>query len=215
MNLDELLERSDALDDVLMHLLGAESFRLYDGSPRIVSSFAACSVSLDHARGLRTLMREGLPTPAISLTRLQHEAVTRSVWLLYAASETDLEKFQSPLTLDAGQAGNNPPMLAGMLTAIEGKAPLGATQMLKHMKDMSTAVLNSYVHGGVHVLRRQSEGYPLPLLLQVVRNSNGLLTMSGMMFAILSGDPAMAKRVSRIQPDFADCLPDLLPAAPA
>lgn len=211
MNLDQLLERSDTLDDALMHLLGSASFGLFDGSPRILTSFAACNVSLDHARGLRALMREGLPTPAVSLMRLQHEALTRSVWLLYAASESEIEKLHSPLTLDSQKAANKLPMLAAMLTAIEGKAPLGATQMLAQFKDMSTAVLNSYVHGGIHVLRRQSEGYPLPLLLQVVRNSNGLLTMSGMMFAILSGNPVMAKQVSQIQPAFADCLPDLLP----
>lgn len=211
MDFTKLLERSDALDDALMHLLGSESFRPFDDSPRILTSFAACSVSLDHARGLRVLMREGLPTPAISLTRLQHEALTRSVWLLYGAPESDVEKLASPLTLDSEKAASKLPMLSVMLTAIKGKAPPAATQMLTHFKDVSVAALNSYIHGGIHVLRRQSEGYPLPLLLQVLRNSNGLLTMSGMMFAILSGDPVMAKQMRQIQPAFADCLPDLLP----
>jgi len=212
MTLDKFLERSEALDEALMDLLGSDAYRLFNDSPRITTSFAACSVSLDHARGLRTLIHEGLPTPAISLTRLQHEALTRSVWLLYAASDSDVDKLKSPLTLESEKAANKLPMLAAMLTAIDGKAPPAATQTLTHFKDVSTAALNSYVHGGIHVLRRQSEGYPLHLLIQVLRNSNGLLTMSGMMFAILSGDPVMAKLMSQIQPAFADCLPEPLRA---
>jgi len=43
-----------------------------------------------------------------------------------------------------------------------------------------------------------------------VRSSNGLDTMTGMLLAILSGDEAMAKRMSKIQPRFADCLPPLI-----
>ena len=51
----------------------------------------------------------------------------------------------------------------------------------------------------------------MSLMIQVIRSSNGLLTMTGMMLAILSGDLEIAKRMSRIQSAFADCLPELLP----
>lgn len=48
------------------------------------------------------------------------------------------------------------------------------------------------------------------LALQVLRNSNGLTTMTGMTMAILTGDEAISRTMSNIQPAFADCLPDLL-----
>ncbi len=34
--------------------------------------------------------------------------------------------------------------------------------------------------------------------------------MTGMVLANLTGDEAIAKPLSKIQPEFADCLPDLL-----
>ena len=50
-------------------------------------------------------------------------------------------------------------------------------------------------------------------MIQVIRSSNGLLTMTGMILAVLSGDLEIAKRMSRIQSAFADCLPELLPVS--
>jgi hypothetical protein len=65
-------------------------------------------------------------------------------------------------------------------------------------------------HGGIHPLHRQAEGFPVHLALQIPRNSNGLLTMTGMALPILVGNATVAKSMIKIQSDFADCLPDLL-----
>jgi len=59
-------------------------------------------------------------------------------------------------------------------------------------------------------LRRSADGFPVDLALQVLRSSNGLTTMTGMTMAVLTGDEVVAQPVSKIQPAFADCLPDLL-----
>ena len=88
--------------------------------------------------------------------------------------------------------------------------PAAAHQMLAHFKDVSWHAMNSFVHGGIHPLRRQAEGFPVHLALQILRNSNGLLTMTGMALAVLTWDEAVAKPMRKIQPAFADCLPDLL-----
>ena len=85
--------------------------------------------------------------------------------------------------------------------------------MLAQFKEVSLASLNSYVHGGIHVLARQAEGYPLQLVDQVVRNSNGLQTMAGMLLAMCGSDADAGRAMSKIQPQFADCLPTLLPVA--
>ena len=197
------------LETTLVNMLGAEAYQTYDDSPRIVASASACSASWDHSRGLRVLIGAGLPTPATGLMRLQYEALTRCVWLLYAATDLEVEKLIAPLTVDTEKIANKTPMLAGMLAAIDGKAPAAATLMLKQFKDVMAGALNSYVHGGIHALRRQSEGYPEPLLMQVVTSSNGLLTMSAMMLAILSGNTTVSKQMSKVQPLFADCLPEV------
>lgn len=80
-----MLRLSEELDDAICRIIGSDGYRTFDMSSRITASFQACLVSLEHARGLRTLMAEDLPTSAIALMRLQFEALTRSVWLLYAA----------------------------------------------------------------------------------------------------------------------------------
>jgi hypothetical protein len=82
--------------------------------------------------------------------------------------------------------------------------------MLVQFKDVSWNAMNSFVYGGIHPLRRSAEGFPVHLALQVLRNSNGLTTMTGMTMAILTGDEAISRTMSNIQPAFADCLPDLL-----
>ncbi len=89
-------------------------------------------------------------------------------------------------------------------------APVAAYQMLTHFKDQSWSAMNSFVHAGIHPLQRISDGFPLASATQVLRNSNGLCTVTGMATAILIGEEATTKSVSAIQSVFADCLPDLL-----
>ncbi|WP_409372491.1 DUF6988 family protein, partial [Pseudomonas nitroreducens] len=77
-------------------------------------------------------------------------------------------------------------------------------------KDVTWSAMNSYVHSGIHPLRRHAEGYPLPLVLQILQSSNGLLTMTGMVAAILTGDERCIEPMRKIQTRFSDCLPELL-----
>lgn len=50
-----------------------------------------CSVALEHGMSLRALMAMGLPTSAVGLMRLQFEALTRAMWLQYAASDLAID----------------------------------------------------------------------------------------------------------------------------
>lgn len=81
---------------------------------------------------------------------------------------------------------------------------------LTQFKDVSLNAMNSFVHGGIHPLRRSADGFPVHLALQVLRNSNSLSTMTGMTMAVLTGDESIVQPMSKIQPAFADCLPDLI-----
>lgn len=209
--LEHMLQRSDALHERLDALLGDAEF---DGSPRGEATLGMCLVAMEHAIALRALMALRLPTSAVSLMRLQFEALTRAMWLLYAASEAAIDKLMDPLTPASEQAAKNLPGASEMIDLIGKRVgqgvPPAAHQMLSHFKDVSWHAMNSFVHGGIHPLRRSADGFPVHLALQVLRNSNGLTIMTGMTMAVLTGDEAVVKPMSKIQPAFADCLPDLL-----
>jgi len=210
------LQRSQALDDAAMAILNDPVYRPHDNTNRITTSVAAASVALEHAQAVRVLIAERLPTAALSLMRLQHEALTRAVWSMYAATESELEKLAAPLSKEAEAAASGLPMLALMFKAIEKAAQgnpsaAGAYQGLLDFKTHNASALNSLVHGGIHALQRHAHGFPLPLVIQALRNCNGLLVMTAMMLAILAGNPATAKRIGTLQTEFADCLPSPLP----
>lgn len=209
--LERMLMRSDELATVLSSILEDAAF---DGSPRGEVAWGMCIVALEHGAALRALMALGLGTSSVSLMRLQFEALTRAMWLIYAASDQAIDTLQAPLTVENEQAAKRLPGAGEMIDQIGrrvgDRAPAAAHQMLVRFKDVSWHAMNSFVHGGIHPLRRSSEGFPVPLALQVLRNSNGLTTMIGMTLALLTGEEAVIRRMSKIQPAFADCLPDLL-----
>mgnify|MGYP005993375671 CR=1 FL=1 len=97
-----------------------------------------------------------------------------------------------------------------MVVQLKGKAPEQAVLMLNEFKDIQWKALNSYVHGGVHALQRHSSGYPEQLVIDIVKSSNGLLSMTAMMVAILTGNLVIVKDISKIQRRHKDCLPVLL-----
>ena len=106
--------------------------------------------------------------------------------------------------------GNNEklPMHAEMLNALDGKAPRDAMISLLSFKEYQWKPLSSYIHGGVHALRRHSDGYPVDLLKQVLRASNGLSTMVAMVLLLISSDQSKQGFLPSVQMDFKDCLPE-------
>lgn len=210
--LDQALARADELEVAVMAAITGEQYRPYDGSARVSASVRAACVALEHGRALRALVAQELPTAALSLLRLQHEALTRAVWLLYAATDLAVDKLAAPLSKETEAAANKLPMLADMLKQLAAK-PAAAQPLigLQAFKDNNAAALNSYVHGGIHALHRHAQGFPVPLLTGALRNCNGLLLMTGMMLAVLAGSQPMVRRVSRLQIEFAADLPTPLP----
>jgi hypothetical protein len=209
--LEKMLARSEELEVALLDRL---SNAVFDGSARGDAVFGMCSVTFEHAAGLRLLVAGGCFTPAIALTRLQYESLTRAMWLLYVAPDSAVQKMTAELNLANEQAAKNLPSVVDMLDQIRKevgvKVPAGASEMLDSFREVSWRSLNSYVHGGIHALRRKADGYPVQLVLDVIRNSNALSTMAGMTASLLT-DAVTARTVSRIQPEFADCLPPLQP----
>lgn len=210
-SLAKLLDRSELLlETILGNLDDAE----FDSTSRGESIFRMCSVSLEHGASIRILVASTHPASIVGLLRMQFEAQTRAMWLLYAASDAAVSKLAAPLNARSQQAAKSLPSVSEMMNQI-GKqvgtnAPAAAYHMLVSFKNVSWDAMNSFVHAGIHPLRRHAEGYPLIMVEQVVRNSNALSTMAGMTLALLTGDPEITRSLSQVQQGFADCLPELL-----
>jgi hypothetical protein len=208
--LDKILRRSDELlRAIFQRMEGAE----FDESLRGKAAFGMCSAAFEHGASLRFLITHGCATSGTALMRLQYEAVTRAMWLLYVAPDSAVEKMSAPLSLENEQAAKNLPSVNEMLDQIRKgvgtTVPAPASEMLDRFREVSWRSLNSFVHGGIHALRRQTDGYPVQLILDVIRSSNALSTMAGMTLALLT-DEATARSMAQVQPEFADCLPELL-----
>lgn len=147
--------------------------------------------------------------------RLQFEATTRSVWLLFAASEDNVALAVAPLTPDADEAARKLPLATEMIKQL-GRSPAPAAAapaaMLGRFNGMNRHGLNSFVHGGIHALRRHEDGYPVQMVRQLIECSNGLVTIGAMMLAILTGDRVLAARMNKVHVGFEDCLTPILPS---
>lgn len=181
---------------------------LYDNSDRLRASKIVCSIAFEHAESAKLLVATGNYTSAVSLVRLQYEALVRAMWLLYAASDDAVSKLMSELCAESAQKANSIPMLTEMLEKLQGKAPSEALEMLREFKEYSWKPLSSFVHGGIHAISRHSKGYPKPLLIQLLKISNGVSSMAGMLLVILSGDARQQGKIPAIQRAFSECLPE-------
>jgi hypothetical protein len=199
-----IFDESDALAVEITQLVDVP---LFDDSPRIRISDVACSLSLEHWESARALLRSGLLPSAIVVHRAQFEALARSVWLLYAASEDQLAKLSSTLNLESEQAAKNMPQMADMMKDLAQRAPLPAYDALSRFKDNSWRALNSYAHAGIHPIRRHDEGYPVRLLHDVLRNANGLAIVSCMQAAILSGQQPLQRNILAAAAKRPTCIP--------
>jgi hypothetical protein len=204
-SLDYFLSRSLELENDLLGFLSINE-RLSD--KRVKASKVLCTIVYEHSESVKMLVSTGNLTSATGLVRLQYEALVRAMWLLYAASDVAVDKLMAELTNESAQKANKLPMLSEMLTKLEGKAPEVAMDALNEFKQYSWKALSSYVHGGIHAISRHSKGYPVEQLIQLLKISNGLLIMAGMLLIILSGDTNQKGKIPSIQMKFKDCLPD-------
>jgi hypothetical protein len=197
----------DESDTLAAELLALIAVPLFDDTPRFRSSDVACSLSLEHWASARTLLRAGLLPSAIVVHRAQFEALTRSIWLLYAASDDHLSELTATLSLESEQAAKNMPQTLEMMQDLAKKAPPQAYDALSRFKENSWKALNSYAHAGIHPIRRHDDGYPVQLLHDVLRNANGLAVVSCMQAAVLSGQQPMQRSVLALAGTHPSCMP--------
>ncbi|AMO70177.1 hypothetical protein AZF00_18535 [Zhongshania aliphaticivorans] len=164
-----------------------------------------CSVSLEHAESFKILLSLRNFTSAIGLLRLQFECLVRGIWVLYAASETELTKLTAELNEENQKIANKLPMLSEMISQLEKKAPKNAIDPILEFKQYSWKPLSSYVHGGLHAIDRHSKGYPIQILEHALKASNGVNGLTAVFASILTGQPQLTKDVYESFDKFADC----------
>lgn len=204
MHTHDIFDDSDALADELLAII---DLPLLDDSPKVRTSDLACSLALEHWHSARTLLRAGLLPSALVVHRAQFEALVRSIWLAYAASDDHISKLTSTLSLESEQAAKNVPQVAEMMQDLAKKAPQQAYEALSRFKENSWKALNSYAHAGIHPIRRHVEGYPLKLIHDVLRNANGLAVMTCMQAVVLSGQQPLQRTLLELAGKRSTCMP--------
>ena len=199
-----IFQNSELLAEKVLTLI---EIPLLDDSARIITGDVACSLSIEHWHSVRILLEGGFLPSAIAVHRAQFEALVRSVWITYSATDEHINKLSTDLNLESEQAAKNIPQVADMISAIEKSGPREAFDALSRFKDNSWKALNSYVHAGIHPIRRYREGYPVTLIYDVLRNANGVAVMSAMQAVVLSGEQPLQKKIIELALEFNDCMP--------
>lgn len=212
-----LLERSDAFREHLIALLHRTPGLRDDA--RGLAGRRAAHLALEHGAAVRMLFAAGAPNAACALLRSQYEAALRGAWALYAASNEKIDKLNRPLDLDSEQAAKNLDGPEKMLDALKARAGfnqhlIGLVIPLVEIRENQWKAMNSFVHGGIHPLQR-TDGFPLQLAAQVVRNSNGISHIACRLLMRLATqlDVASAAEMERAYLGFEDCVPMAPPSA--
>lgn len=203
-NFESTLKRSNELHATITH----EVYLIdHDGSIRSVLTKSLSGISFEHSNSIMRLMAANNYTTAVSLLRLQYEAVARAMWTHFAAKDTFLAKYAAPT--DIKKLPPDFPTITEMIKDISCGPVQGPGEMLSTFKDVTWSGMNSYVHNGFLPIERFINGYPEALLIQIVESSNALNTMVAMVLARMSGDMDKVSLVKHLQVDFQDCLPKL------
>lgn len=205
--LDESLSQSHQLAALIS--AAWESTPLF-AAPRTRAAQGLCAVSLHHGAGVLTLL-PSLPGSAITLMRPQFETLVRAVWAAHAASDAELACLLAPLVPESQQAAKKLPGIPEMLSRLELSGPRGAAPLLARARTRLGDGLNSFVHGGIHPFARQRTGYPVGLLLDVLKNSNALAMLTVIVLATLVDDHEVGGLLPGLHETFADVLPTLEP----
>lgn len=174
---------------------------------------AACELSLEHAQSLRILLAHAAANSACALLRSQYESLLRAAWVLYCATPAERARAGAALSPEGGRRAQGlagaKEMLEDLVKAAAADSRLtGLVLPLQVIHENSWKAMNSFVHAGLHPLRRSREGFPVQLADQVVRNSNGMMHMAVRLLYRLSVAPKVnVLEVERAHCGFELCLP--------
>ena len=195
---DQLFAR---LSDVVDH-------PVYDTNSRKRLTLTLVISSMQFSNAVRLLCSQGLILGVGTTLRSQYEALVRSVWVLYCATDLQIEKLDAVLNAESQQASKNIPTVYAMLGELD-KIPQIENLLisLHEFKESSWLPLNSFVHSGIHAVFWTKYQAPPELIEQLFRISNGLNVLAFQEMGILTGIPNIQNEIFSVIAHYSDCLP--------
>ena len=202
-HLHAVLERSDQLE------LAIHSITEFNGAVQGVGATLALGQvahSMELARAMRILLRQGLDAAAMALVRVQFESTTRALWLAGAATSEQIARYATPNADGALKGVNQGPSVDDMLRAI-GRGPAAhIASALQLLKDATWRAMNHFSHASLVAVVQEVAPRQPEILARAVLNSNGMLLVATNVSLVVTAHRPTAVLRS-LNTAFADCLP--------
>lgn len=176
------MEKEKIFEESLMMIneLRNELFesKTIDCGVRLELAKECVGISIDHSEAVSLLLVAEYPIQAMVLLRSQYEAVVKSYWIMFIASNEQVTRLNFNWTNEEQSLKDKFPMVSEMLDLLY-KANLDAHQIieqLKEFKEYNLSPLNSFVHTGKHSFIRQSLGFKEEFIIQLLAFSNNLVS---------------------------------------
>ncbi|WP_421271881.1 DUF6988 family protein [Aeromonas taiwanensis] len=195
-------------DQLFARLRDVVDHPVYDADARKNLALTLAISSMQFSDAVRLLCSQGLILGIGATLRSQYEALVRSVWVLYCATDLQVEKLDAVLNTESQQASKNIPTVNAMLSELD-KIPQVKNLLvsLYEFKDSSWLPLNSFVHSGIHAVFWTKYKVPPELIEQSFRISNGLNVIAFQGMGILTGRPTIQQEIFSVIAHYSDCLP--------
>ena len=203
VEIQNLIVDTKLFKNELVGLIQNHKFEKSTKNELVIHTF---DIVFEHSNAISLLISEGMFATCMSVFRVQFDALVRQLWFLHAATDLQIDKLSTPLSKENFSALNNiVPSTKEMMEDLERKAPVGLNSKLKEFKQYSTKVLGSYVHTGVHALETKKNGFPVKILLQVLKQSNNLINMAFLGLAIQEKDEKLIYVAVNMHTKFPEC----------
>lgn len=108
-------------------------------------SHTCFDLAVEHHAAVISLCKQSLYGSALSLLRIEFEALVRGLWLRHVASENEIKKFKKDKV---------DPRFYKLIEAIEGKVGI-KEGLLSYIKDNQWNIFNSFTHTGIEAVSRR------------------------------------------------------------
>ena len=176
-----------------------------ENTTRVQLTRTSGSLAMEHWAATLGLLSTGLVSSAAVVHRAQYEAVLRSVWIRYAATDVQLEKLTPDVTMLSAAAAQNMPQAGDMTKAIDLTAPVPLASALAGFRGNSWKALNSYAHAGLHPIHHHEVGYAEFLFDAMAKNANGLAMLCAMHVASLTEHEPFMQHIHSLQFAYSEC----------
>lgn len=196
----DLFEQSMKMVNELNQELSQSEF--IDSGLRLDLVYQCCDISIEHGLAVKTLLEAKLDTSELALFRIQFESVVRAYWLLLRASNEQILKMQ---TLSVRELFENEkmPMVSEMIEQLKNIEEIKSIALqFEEFKFYSLKHLNSIVHTGKHSIIRNSVGLSHKQSSDVVKQSNGFVSMAAQLLLRHAGKE---KWIHRLHAKYREC----------